>query len=545
MSARTLQPPIDKKLSMISENKLMTASQRKSVDILDKFKGFDHEEALRRKEDDKNFEIIMAQQLNSKAEYLKQLDRRFTKEKSKRWKKFSDMNEDEKRERIKYLWRRVRIHVRIIGSIKTLQMKVEDRFLDQFAQETGYTLKQSTEAELDYEIKDIIPKHLISELNSKLEAWRVLLGLFTLYSVAYGLFYNALDGCNLIKFGTGQIIAFSIIEVSFLVDMVVNFFVVPKDMEDANLKNTAKNYLSWMFLWDFIATIVSNLLCLIPNDGNMFAIGMQLKLARIFRRGYMILGYTKVANCCARQNPNKRNQIVLMFTYVVELLFWLHVMTCVWIALGAGDCSVDEGWESVPEVERSWMFVEGSDFDGALDQRTIYEQVKDETTDKGIGTLYVYSLYFILTVVTTVGYGHASYQSSNELLYIIFLEVVATISQAVAIIVLSAGLNVGSAAFNNLLEERLDGADKWLVFRLEAAAKNGHLSNDLARKLESAWRWSFSKDHNMIVEEFDFYEKLTPKMQSELVETIFFNIIAQFSHIFAFCEDGFRNELII
>ena len=147
--------------------------------------------------------------------------------------------------------------------------------------------------------------------------------------------------------------------------------------------------------------------------------------------------------------------------------------------------------------------------------------------------------------MTTVGYGHASYQSSNELLYIIFLEVVATISQAVAIIVLSAGLNVGSAAFNNLLEERLDGADKWLVFRLEAAAKNGHLSNDLARKLETAWRWSFSKDHNMIVEEFDFYEKLTPKMQSELVETIFFNIIAQFSHIFAFCEDGFRNELII
>ena len=49
----------------------------------------------------------------------------------------------------------------------------------------------------------------------------------------------------------------------------------------------------------------------------------------------------------------------------------------------------------------------------------------------------------------------------------------------------------------------------------------------------------------MIVEEFNFYEQLPPKMQSELVETIFFNIIAQFSHVFAFCEDGFRNELII
>ena len=64
-----------------------------------------------------------------------------------------------------------------------------------------------------------------------------------------------------------------------------------------------------------------------------------------------------------------------------------------------------------------------------------------------VGTLYVYSLYFILTVVTTVGYGHASYSASRELLYIILLEVIATISQAIAIIVLTSGLNVGNAKF--------------------------------------------------------------------------------------------------
>ena len=49
----------------------------------------------------------------------------------------------------------------------------------------------------------------------------------------------------------------------------------------------------------------------------------------------------------------------------------------------------------------------------------------------------------------------------------------------------------------------------------------------------------------MIIEEAPFYQRLTPKMQSELIEYLFSDYVKKFSHIFAFCEDGFRNELII
>ena len=92
---------------------------------------------------------------------------------------------------------------------------------------------------------------------------------------------------------------------------------------------------------------------------------------------------------------------------------------------------------------------------------------------------------------------------------------------------------------------RLDEAEEWFVFKLEAASRKGRMDANLAANVVDAWRWSFKHDHNMIVEEFNFYEQLPPKMQSELVETIFMDTIAQFSHVFAFCEDGFRNELII
>ena len=56
---------------------------------------------------------------------------------------------------------------------------------------------------------------------------------------------------------------------------------------------------------------------------------------------------------------------------------------------------------------------------------------------------------------------------------------------------------------------------------------------------------SFSKDHNMVIEEFDFYQKLAPKMQSEVIEHCFADTLRQFKHAFFQSEDAFRNELVI
>ena len=55
---------------------------------------------------------------------------------------------------------------------------------------------------------------------------------------------------------------------------------------------------------------------------------------------------------------------------------------------------------------------------------------------------------------------------------------------------------------------------------------------------------SFLQDHNMIVEEFSFYQLLPPKMQTELVEYLFSDFLKKF-RMFQFCEKGFSTELII
>lgn len=49
----------------------------------------------------------------------------------------------------------------------------------------------------------------------------------------------------------------------------------------------------------------------------------------------------------------------------------------------------------------------------------------------------------------------------------------------------------------------------------------------------------------MIIEEFDFYQQLPPKAQSELVDFLYKDTLNMFKSIFDFCEIGFRNELIV
>ena len=82
------------------------------------------------------------------------------------------------------------------------------------------------------------------------------------------------------------------------------------------------------------------------------------------------------------------------------------------------------------------MFIPGTDFNGEYDQRTIYEQIIDPDSDKDLVSLYIYSVYWVLTVVTTVGYGNATYVKSEELIYACFLEVLATLLQAATIAIL-------------------------------------------------------------------------------------------------------------
>ena len=105
--------------------------------------------------------------------------------------------------------------------------------------------------------------------------------------------------------------------------------------------------------------------------------------------------------------------------------------------------------------------------------------------------------------------------------------------------------NINQYSFKQLLFERMIQVDEWLIFKIQKQKKPHKFERRLTDLMYESFMVSFSSDHNMIVEEFEFYQQLSPKMQSEVVEFLFSDTIQKFWSSFAFFEKGFRNECII
>ena len=80
--------------------------------------------------------------------------------------------------------------------------------------------------------------------------------------------------------------------------------------------------------------------------------------------------------------------------------------------------------------------------------------------------LYIYALYFVLTVMTTVGYGHATYGHEDELIYVIVLEAISAVTQAYSIVLIQTSLNVQQYSAKTLLFQRMFESEEWMIFKI-------------------------------------------------------------------------------
>ena len=97
--------------------------------------------------------------------------------------------------------------------------------------------------------------------------------------------------------------------------------------------------------------------------------------------------------------------------------------------------------------------------------------------------------------------------------------------------------------YDALLFNRLDELSLW-VKKLEVT-NDLHISPVLFLNIMRNVEEAFVYDFNMIIEEFDFYYSLTPKMQTDLVNFLFAEFKKEHATFFDPCEVGFTNELIV
>ena len=165
-----------------------------------------------------------------------------------------------------------------------------------------------------------------------------------------------------------------------------------------------------------------------------------------------------------------------------------HLAACLWVYMGFLDRDLP------PEARESWIYVNelyGSDADGNANKGTN-------------GDLYVFSLYWVFTTLTTVGYGDYAGGTTAEYLVTLAYEFVGFCYNAVLISVMSSFF-ASEATFDDLLDVRLDGMDLWMK-RIERSYKPYYMPPDLAKSIQDTVNEAFRQDYNLIVEEYDLYQ---------------------------------------
>ena len=71
--------------------------------------------------------------------------------------------------------------------------------------------------------------------------------------------------------------------------------------------------------------------------------------------------------------------------------------------------------------------------------------------------------------------------------------------------------------------DKNDNLDVWIkkLQQANSTIRNLYIPTSLYLNISETVEESFKNDHNLIIEEFAFYEQLSPKMQTEVINLIF------------------------
>lgn len=186
-------------------------------------------------------------------------------------------------------------------------------------------------------------------------------------------------------------------------------------------------------------------------------------------------------------------------------------MGCIWLALGSQfSCKIDE----------SLVFITDDTDPDYLTNRQekcipswIYA---NDFEKKSYTTQYIFAFYWIFEVITTVGYGDYSGKTSEEYIFSIILEFLGLTFFSFLMGSINGIFNT-SDSFDDLIEEKLDTLDMWIK-KIEKSNKPLHIQPTLYSDIRKYVEQAFKYDFNLVIEEFTFYQQITPKMQTELIQ---------------------------
>lgn len=117
----------------------------------------------------------------------------------------------------------------------------------------------------------------------------------------------------------------------------------------------------------------------------------------------MLYPITKVIDKGLHITKRLKKDILLMIQLVVSAILFSHMLACIWISLGLLDT------DKLEEFQHSWLLRDENNFPYPDD-------------NKSRTTVYCFAIYWILTTMTTVGYGDYTGSTNVEYLFSMALQ---------------------------------------------------------------------------------------------------------------------------
>ena len=211
-----------------------------------------------------------------------------------------------------------------------------------------------------------------------------------------------------------------------------------------------------------------------------------------------------------------------------------HIFACFLVVFGTGD-------SESPTVTK-WI-----EYNAGLWGEDTEDPAQAVTPETEPGKVFVFAYYWVWEVITTVGYGDRGIPIEDEniadVLFTLMIEFVGVLMQAVVINVMTDFAST-QYSFASLVNDKMEPLQLW-INKIQVSNKPYFLDPSLYKKIVMTVEDALNDDFNMIIEEFEFYQKLSPKMQTALIKEIFSGFIREFDHFMGSWEEGFRNEFVV
>ena len=372
------------------------------------------------------------------------------------------------------------------------------------------------ESESDEEIES--DNFLINPETTTFFIYDSIIAILAIYSLIFIPFEMA-DDCfcdegknkykNYIKF---------IIDILFIIDVIINFFLEFYTTTEKLVKSRSKiinNYLSGWFFFDLLNAVPMNIIY------HYYCQSYPFQICHTYEKrdpAYLLVLLKCLKALKIFKMPvTKKNQLISLLTelasnnttetvdLIIELLlviFGLHILSCIHIFIGK-------------YTYPGWIFA-------------------NEFKDNSKFNLYMISIYYLITTMTTVGYGDISSDSFVEIIFRIILLAVGIVCYSWIISSISNGINKQSYASLNYSNE----CNVLENIRRENAELTFELYNEIMKHLE------YKNFHQQIYDKNLLIDSLPYSLKNNLIFSMYKMEIQKFAFFKGISNTNFLSKIL-